>query len=322
MARRIVRTSLALRKDDRVCVVTDQNKLKIASAVVDASSSIAEETVQVEMPVGKMHGDEPSTIVAGAMRQATVVFTIVTYAITHTDAFRDSLSSGARAMVMRGVTEDMMLHGAINVDYRKIHSRSTALSDFLRNARLIHVESKTGTNLDLEKSSDRPVFTLAGIAVKPGTFAAMPDGEVALSPLEETANGTIVFDYSIDGIGKLREPIRLAVKNGRIEDISGGKQAGQLRRLIEGAEKCGTNVAEFAVGTNPRARLVGNLAEDKKKEGTVHIALGDNHVLGGTVSCDIHLDGLITSPSVTVDGGTHVINDGKLIWKNIRMAAR
>jgi len=44
------------------------------------------------------------------------------------------------------------------------------------------------------------------------------------------------------------------------------------------------------------------MAEDKKREGSVHIAVGDNHKLGGTVKSSIHLDGLMVSPTVELDG--------------------
>lgn len=58
---------------------------------------------------------------------------------------------------------------------------------------------------------------------------------------------------------------------------------------------------EFAIGTNPNARLIGNLAEDKKLLGTVHFAIGDNKSLGGVVESSVHLDGLMLKPTVLID---------------------
>jgi leucyl aminopeptidase (aminopeptidase T) len=268
------------------------------------------------MPPAKVHGEEPSEIVAGALKGATVVFTIVSYAMTHTDAFKGSLQSGARAIVMRGVTEDMMLHGAIKADYRDIYRKSKALEKVLKRTRKVSVNSPQGTELTFQTANDRSVFSLGGIAVEPGTFAAMPDGEVALSPLEGSANGKIVYDYSIDNIGRLEKPVALTVEKGQIRKIDGGKEATELRKLLNAAGACGRNIAEFAIGTNPSARLTGNLAEDKKKEGTVHIAMGDNHVLQGRVRCGVHLDGLLTKPTVSVDGA-EIIKRGKIIWTKV-----
>jgi leucyl aminopeptidase (aminopeptidase T) len=140
--------------------------------------------------------------------------------------------------------------------------------------------------------------------------------EVALSPIEETATGVIVFDRSMDGIGSLKNPIRLDVEHGKTIKISGDNEAEKLKNLIKEAGECGSNIAEFAIGTNPMARLIGNLAEDKKKEGTVHIAVGDNHNLGGKVMCNIHLDGLMTTPTVKADEKI-IIDKGQVLWDHI-----
>ncbi len=37
------------------------------------------------------------------------------------------------------------------------------------------------------------------------------------------------------------------------------------------------NIAEIGLGTNPVAKIIGNVLEDEKVHGTCHVALGDNH---------------------------------------------
>jgi leucyl aminopeptidase (aminopeptidase T) len=316
IAKRILKFSSEVKKSDRVCIIADTNKRSIGEALLEASKSLGAESVMILMSPTGMHGNEPSQIVAGAMKHATVVYTVVTYAMTHTNAFKESLQAGSRAIVMRGINEEMMVNGAIRANYVKVHKRSERLASVLRASSKVKLISDQRTEFTFEIGG-RPVFVLGGIAKTPGTFAAMPDGEVALSPVEGTANGRIVFDYSVDGVGKLKKPLRLDVINGRVEGISGSSDAKVLKRLIGDAGDCGRNIAEFALGTNPRARLIGNLAEDKKKEGTVHIAIGDNHLLGGSVDCEIHLDGLVTKPTVILDDSRKIIEEGKIIWQNI-----
>ena len=62
---------------------------------------------------------------------------------------------------------------------------------------------------------------------------------------------------------------------------------------------------------DPNARLIGNLAEDKKLYGTVHCAIGDNKPLGDVVEGSVHLDGLMLKPTVLVDGKT-LVKEGKV----------
>jgi leucyl aminopeptidase (aminopeptidase T) len=71
------------------------------------------------------------------------------------------------------------------------------------------------------------------------------------------------------------------------------------------------NLAEFAIATNPKARLVDKMQEAKKGMGTIHFALGDNITLGGDTSSKTRLDGLILNPTVFLDGD-RVIEDRKL----------
>jgi leucyl aminopeptidase (aminopeptidase T) len=59
-------------------------------------------------------------------------------------------------------------------------------------------------------------------------------------------------------------------------------------------------LAEFGIGTNPKARL-GIVLEGEKVLGTCHIALGDNSTFGGRVRAGIHIDGIILKPTVKLD---------------------
>ena len=64
----------------------------------------------------------------------------------------------------------------------------------------------------------------------------------------------------------------------------------------------GTNLAELGIGTSDRAKLTGNVLEDEKILGTVHVAFGASAAIGGTVSVPVHLDGVVLEPSLEVDG--------------------
>ncbi len=53
------------------------------------------------------------------------------------------------------------------------------------------------------------------------------------------------------------------------------------------------------------------MMEDKKYWGSVHIAIGDNHIIGGTVTSELHLDGLLLRPTVELNGRI-IVQDGRL----------
>ena len=66
------------------------------------------------------------------------------------------------------------------------------------------------------------------------------------------------------------------------------------------------------MGTNDCATLTGNVLEDEKILGTVHIAFGASAGIGGTVSVPIHLDVVILEASLEVDG-RRVLDAGRYV---------
>jgi leucyl aminopeptidase (aminopeptidase T) len=106
--------------------------------------------------------------------------------------------------------------------------------------------------------------------------------------------------------------IRVEVKNGIETKITGGKAARKLNVIRDKVGKKARNIAEFGIGTNDSARLSGILLEDEKVMGTVHLALGNNVTMGGSVNVPIHIDGVIKKPTVFIDGKL-LMEDGKLL---------
>jgi|TARA_B100001964_G_scaffold131974_1_gene145800 leucyl aminopeptidase (aminopeptidase T) len=308
---RLMCESMKLQIGERVCVVTDTERLPLAEIFTSVASKLDTDPIMVVMTPRAQHGSEVPAMVAATMKEADAVFQIVTHAMTHTDATRDALQAGSRVLVLRGITEDLMLFGAINADYQEIAATCLLVSNLMRDAKQAHISTKKGTNLIMTLDGRLP-HILDGIVKGPGTFAAMPDGEIAISPVEKTTEGVLVIEHSMDGLGLLDEPIYLDVAEGLAVSIKGGRSAEKLRRLIDEADEGANNIAEFAIGANPQARLIGNLAEDKKLEGSVHIAVGDNHVLGGKVTSNIHLDGMLLNPTVKLDGKL-VVDQGTLL---------
>jgi leucyl aminopeptidase (aminopeptidase T) len=48
--------------------------------------------------------------------------------------------------------------------------------------------------------------------------------------------------------------------------------------------------------------VIGNVLEDEKVIGTVHIAVGNNLSYGGDNDVPLHLDGVIRKPDIYIDG--------------------
>lgn len=142
-----------------------------------------------------------------------------------------------------------------------------------------------------------------------GQSGNLPSGETYIAPLEGTANGEIVIDGSIADIGRLTKAVTIRVENGKLVAASGSQGEALLALLGDGD---GRMLAELGIGTNPMARMTGNVLEDEKKAGTCHIAFGSNHTFGGTIHADVHIDCIITRPQLFIDGKL-ILAHGKIV---------
>ena len=91
-----------------------------------------------------------------------------------------------------------------------------------------------------------------------------------------------------------------------------GADGSTLLELLTAHGPDGTNVAELGIGTNEKAILTGELLEDEKLLGTVHVAFGASAGIGGEIQVPVHLDCVVMKPTLTVDG-REVIRDGELL---------
>jgi leucyl aminopeptidase (aminopeptidase T) len=234
--------------------------------------------------------------------------------MTHTNAERDALKTGARVCNIREVDEEMMVRGGMTADYEEVDRITQRGVALLAAATRARVTTPEGTDLTLDLTG-RPAFALSGFARERGTFSGLPDGEAAIAPLEGRTQGVLVNPYLIEKIGQVTEPFRLEVRDGQITRVEGGAQAQALAAILARKDPGARNfAAELALGTNPACRLIPKSREIKKRLGQAHVALGDNLSLAGTVDSAIHLDIVMLRPTVILDDDRVVLDDGEPVF--------
>ncbi len=280
--------------EETVLVVSDDLRRGIGRGIVDAARQTGATTVYAEVEADEEHGREPPAPVAAAMRASDVVIAPTTRSLTHTEARQRACEAGARVGTMPSITEEIM-EGAMLADYSVVAQNADALLDALEGVDEVRIESDAGTDLTLEVG-ERDWQPDDGICHDAGCVTNLPAGEVYVAPT--TGDGTLVVDGSLSGFGRLDEPVRIEFEDGHATDIS---HEG-LREKIDAVGDCGRNLAELGIGVNPSATLIGNVLQDEKVAGTVHVAVGDSSGFGGDVECDLHLDGVVKQPRVYADG--------------------
>jgi leucyl aminopeptidase (aminopeptidase T) len=251
-------------------------------------------------------GSEPARAVAGALQACDVFIAPTSRSLSHTVARKRANDAGARGATMPGVTEDMLAR-VMAVDFETMASRSKAVATLLGAGQVARLSCPQGSDLTVDLTG-RDGVSDDGDLTRPGAFGNLPCGEGFVAPAG--GEGRIVAS-SLAPLGLSDVPATLTVRQGRIVSAQGGLGPEYLSRL-RGHGELGTNLAELGVGTNDRARLTGNVLEDEKILGTVHVAFGASAGIGGTVSVPIHLDVVILEATLEVDG-RRVLDRGRYV---------
>jgi leucyl aminopeptidase (aminopeptidase T) len=306
-AQMIVQNSARIRPGENVCIVCDTNSFPVAKVLAAAAHAAGAETVLVMMTPREMSSNEPPRVVASAMLEADVILALTTHGIIHTDARLAASKRGARTVSLRNITEELMTAGAMLADYSEVSALTSRLADMITVGRTIRLMTRLGTEATFHVEG-RKGLALGGLAAEPGGVTTLPGGEATVAPIEGATEGKIVIDFAMEEIGRLSEPICLSVRKGKVVSIGGGREARALELLLAG-DASAFNISEFAIGTNPKSRMKGNMGEDKICKGCVHVAVGDNHAIGGKAKSRVHLDGIILGPTVEIDGRL-IVRDG------------
>lgn len=299
---------MAVKPGETVLIVADELTQTIGKALWAEAVKAKAEVIYMEMIPRKNDGTEPPAAIAAAMLEADVVLAPTSRSISHTNARKCATEKGARVVTLPGITEDIVQR-ALNADYNKIAQLSKLFANLLNLGSDVHLTTAAGTDLTLSITG-RTAYADTGINHKPGDFGNLPAGEAYIAPVEGTAQGKIVIDGAMCGIGVLENPITLVVKDGYVTEIQGGQEAERLEDMLSEYGQLGRNIAELGIGTNDKAILTGKVIEDEKVLGTVHLALGNNFGFGGKVQVPLHLDGIIRNPTLVIDGQT-ILKQGK-----------
>lgn len=306
-----IRDCMGTKKNESVLVITDENKREIGYSLFENAKRLGHQSLLVEMKSGRINGEEPPAAIAELMQKFDVVLVPTTKSITHTDARRNASAKGVRVATFPGITKEIMIRG-MNADYRAISKRSIKLKKILEKGSQIRIIAPAGTDISFSIKG-RTAIASKGLFHKKGESGNLPTGETFLAPVEGTSNGVFVADGSFAGLGLMKNTmIKIEVKNGFATKITGGAPARKLVKMLDEVGHDARNIAEFGIGTNDSAKLSGILLEDEKVMGTVHIALGNNVTMGGSVNVPLHVDGVIKKPSVWMDGKL-LMKDGKLL---------
>jgi aminopeptidase len=314
--RQAVENCLKVRQGERAVIITDEETRPIGEALKAAVQDI---TNPVSFFVMEDFGSRPIPfpgVIDEAMKKADVSIYAAQGAKGELATFRQPMlktvegNRRLRHAHMIGITPQIMTDGMCS-DYREIQRISALVYERVKGAKSIRVQTEKGCDITAEFSPELKWIVSDG-DIQPRRWSNLPDGEVFTSP--RTVNGKVVVDgclgdFFTEKYGSLKKtPVSIKVENGRavrdsLHCLNEGLQE-ELTQYIFETDANSNRIGEFAIGTNVGlTHLIYNLLQDEKFPG-IHVAFGSPYPnkTGATWDSHAHVDGVLISPTITVDG--------------------
>jgi aminopeptidase len=175
------------------------------------------------------------------------------------------------------------LYGACLLDWDAERERMSRYAQHFDDAEEVRLVG-AGTDIRIGVAG-RPALVDAG-------GANMPGGEFFLSPVEDSAEGEIVFgEFPAVYNGREVAGIALRFEAGRVVEASATANEEFLLEMLD-LDEGARGLGELGIGCNPGiTRYMNNTLFDEKMDGTAHLALGNGlPEVGGTNVSQLHWD--------------------------------
>lgn len=317
-----------IKKGMKVLIITDTaHDPRVWQAVMSAVSELGADPTLALFDARPADYYDPPQVVCEAMMKTDVNILLASTGMLHSHANAAAMAAGVPAICMDGgMTLEMFQSGAVTEDQKEMLMRRyyVATNIFGKDAKACRVTSKYGCDftysvedriyIPKQPGNDFVPYKIADQTKASNRRSGVlysflfPNGELNVAPIEGTGNGKLVFDLCMHNLGRLKSPIALTVKDGRIINIDGGADAHYLRNYLAtyGDENAYMCPAEASVGINSKAIIRGIQREDKNILGAMHFGLGTNVDVGGSILSNIHMDGVILEPTLYVDGDKRI----------------
>jgi len=297
-AKTIVHQCMNITQDESVLILNDSNDEELLKALEKQVEKQSKTHKYLKYKEPSNHGEEPPEHIAEEMKDHDVVIAPTRKSLSHTKARVNACENDARVATLPGINKEIW-NTSLQADYEKVREISEKVYTLLESTQTVSIKTPSGT--DLELSINIEFFhTDTGIIHEPGQFGNLPAGEADGGAIE--ANGTLVVDH----FPFAPAGTEIEIKDNKAVSIKHPeKEESELSKAFENIEGS-KQVAEFGFGTNPEATLIGNVLQDEKVLGTVHIAFGDNTSYipkedSRHNPCEIHWDTICENPTVKFD---------------------
>jgi leucyl aminopeptidase (aminopeptidase T) len=326
-ARKLIEDIMLTKQGENVVITADTSSdMRVVQATARAAFAAGAVPTVVLHPTQKEAFMEPPAPLAGAINKADVWIEFAVAMVFLTDAWKEALKQGVRYICLTGMDAMMLVNTIQRIRYDKLLALGDLLRDTVQEADKVEIYSPGGTDL-VGFNQGRRARQSGKLADTKGE-AIMLGGQVSWCPMEETIDGTLVFDGALfppAQLGKLNERVELTLREGVVKEVKGGNEAKIFERwLASFNDPHMYRLAHYSLGFNPGVtKPSGRIVEDERIFGIVEMGIGSQgpQIRGKTWSAAAHTDGVVMNPTIVLDGVEMEI-DGAYQLESLKKACR
>lgn len=317
-ALKLVKDVMLAQKGENIVITADSTTdRRVVEATASAAYSIGATPVIIYYPTSEEAYAEPVKPIGQAVSHADIWIEFAYSSIMLCESFQKALDFGCRYINLTGMDVTMMVNTIGKVDYHLVVELGEVIKSKIESADEVIIKDENGTNLKAYNGG-RPIRHSGQLATQKG-YPIMLCGQISWCPVEETINGTLVFDAALfppTNLGILNSNIILTLENGRVTKIEGGADAKVFEDwLASFNDENMYRLAHYSPGFNPGVdKATGRIVEDERIFGCIEFGIGSqgSAIKGSYWQAASHTDGVVSKPSIILDGKELEVN-GKYV---------
>ena len=317
-AYKLVHDVMLVQPGENVVITGDTSTDKrVLEALMSAAYTVGANPLLVFAPTNLNTYSEPAAPLGNAVAVSDVWIELSYGSIFLSDAWKRAIDFGCRYINLTGMDATMIVNCIGRVDVNKVVELGEVLKAKLEAGNDIIIKDNNGTYLTAQNEG-RKVRHSGQLATFKG-YPFMMAGQISWCPIEETINGTLVFDAAIfppTDMGAISENVKLTLENGRVTKIEGGKEAERFSAWLHSFNDPNMfRLAHYSLGFNPGVmKPTGRIVEDERIFGCMEFGIGSQGkmIRGSYWTAASHTDGVVSNPTIIVDGVT-IEENGKYV---------
>ncbi len=317
-AMKLVKDVMLVTNGENVTITADSSSdRRVVEATANAVYTVGGNPVVIYYPTSTKLYSEPVKPIGSAVACADVWIEFAYSSIMLCESFQKAMTNGCRYINLTGMDVTMMTNTIGKVDYMTMVELGETLKRLIYEADEIIIKDKNGTNLK-GYNKGRKIRHSGQLATQKG-YPIMLGGQISWCPIEESINGTLVFDAALfppTQLGLLSSNVIITLEEGIVTKIEGGKDADIFRNWLASFDDPNMyRLAHYSLGFNPGVtKATGRIVEDERVFGCIEFGIGSQGkaIMGKFWTAASHTDGVVSKPSIILDGKS-LEEDGRYV---------